>query len=80
MGNEQASHSLSEFVDGWKWVWSNIVAMPTYNSDLKGRVFVDILNEPDSQGQRWEAQVGCWLECGHLAMYSCCRCQGWWPL
>jgi hypothetical protein len=64
MGNEQTSYNTAEFVDGWKWVWSSIVGMSTYNSELKGRVFVDILNEPDSQGQRWEAHVGCLAGCG----------------
>jgi hypothetical protein len=55
---EWTSHSARDFINEWKWVWSSIVGMNNYHSHLKGRLFVDILNEPDFQGQRWEAQNG----------------------
>ena len=58
MGHEATSYSAPEFVENWKWVWSSIVGMDNYHSHIKGRVFLDLLNEPDSQGQRWEAQNG----------------------
>jgi hypothetical protein len=58
MGYEATSYSAPEFVESWKWIWSSVVGLDNYHAHLKGRVFVDILNEPDSQGQRWEAQNG----------------------
>lgn len=35
-------------------VWSKFACLPNFQEDFKGRVFVDILNEPDSQGQGWQ--------------------------
>ena len=35
-------------------VWSKFACLPHFEEDFKGRVFVDILNEPDSQGQGWQ--------------------------
>jgi hypothetical protein len=51
---ELTSYSTSNFIESWKWIWTSIVGLDNYHSHLKGRLFLDLLNEPDSQGQRWE--------------------------
>lgn len=37
---------------------SRVLAMPNFEADIKGRVFVDVMNEPDSMGIRWEPSNG----------------------
>jgi hypothetical protein len=53
--------STAEVVSRWQGVWRAITGLPNYSSDLRGRVMVDIMNEPDSQGLMWHAQVGAGL-------------------
>lgn len=53
MGGEQTSHNPAAFVAGWTRVWRAILALPNFESDLRGRVFLDVLNEPDSMGMAW---------------------------
>jgi hypothetical protein len=55
---EQTSHDAAEFVEEWKTVWKAVSSLPNYKEDLVGRVFIDILNEPDSQGQFWQPRNG----------------------
>jgi hypothetical protein len=42
------------------WVndWKNLAAALASQPELKGRLMIDILNEPDNFGLRWEAQPG----------------------
>ncbi|KIZ06214.1 hypothetical protein MNEG_1745 [Monoraphidium neglectum] len=54
MSQEMTSHSAKDFIDGWKWVWSKFSCLPNFEEDMKGRLFLDILNEPDSQRQGWQ--------------------------
>ncbi|KAI8474575.1 MAG: hypothetical protein J3K34DRAFT_407464 [Monoraphidium minutum] len=54
MAQEMTSHDADEFVKSWKWVWSRFACLPNFEEDFKGRLFVDILNEPDSQHQGWQ--------------------------
>ena len=58
MGQESTSHDAKDFVANWKWVWSKFACLPNFSEDMKGRLFVDILNEPDSQGQGWQEKNG----------------------
>eukprot|EP00775_Hariotina_reticulata_P003248 gene3248-3524_t len=58
MGMEQTSFNAEAFVSAWEEVWSAIACLPNFRRDLEGRVFVDILNEPDSQWQGWQAKQG----------------------
>jgi hypothetical protein len=58
MGAEQTSYDRALFVSEWAAVWRAITSLPSYQAQLKGRVFVDIMNEPDSMGLRWEASGG----------------------
>lgn len=54
MGLEQTSYDVNNFVNSWKWVWSTLACLPNFDDDMKGRVFLDLLNEPDSMNHRWE--------------------------
>ncbi len=55
MGLEWTANNADDFVKEWKAVWSAVACLPNFDSDLKGRVFADIMNEPDSMGIKWEA-------------------------
>lgn len=55
---EQTSFNAEAFVSAWEEVWSAIACLQNFRRDLEGRVFVDILNEPDSQWQGWQAKQG----------------------
>ena len=43
---------------GWVSAWQALVTDLTQDADTKGHLLVDILNEPDNQGIRWEAAGG----------------------
>lgn len=45
-----ASGSL---VSDWQTLWNAITSLPTFASDLAGRVFLDLINEPDGVNVRW---------------------------
>jgi len=45
-------------VSAWQDVWTAIACLPNFRRELEGRVWVDILNEPDSQGQGWQPKQG----------------------
>lgn len=56
MGLEYTSYDTRDFVGNWTQVWRAVTCLPNFQQDLKGRIFLDLLNEPDSIGQRWEDQ------------------------
>jgi hypothetical protein len=35
-----------------------VTCLPNFQQDMANRVFVDVMNEPDSMGIRWESQGG----------------------
>lgn len=39
-------------------MWSKLACLPNFYEDMKGRLFIDILNEPDSQRQGWQKNDG----------------------
>lgn len=51
MGMEQTSYVVDDFVREWKKVWEAVACLPNFESDIKGRLLVDLSNEPDSQWQ-----------------------------
>lgn len=55
---EKTAWNADEFVAGWRRVWQAVLRLPNFDSDLRGRVFIDVLNEPDSIGLRWEPSAG----------------------
>jgi hypothetical protein len=54
-GLEQHAYDLVDFVTYWGNLWRRVTCLPNFNSDLANRVLVDVMNEPDSMGIRWEA-------------------------
>ena len=54
MGLDDSSYNTISFVDSWKWLWSALSCLDNFEQDIKGRLFLDLMNEPDSMGQRWE--------------------------
>lgn len=72
-GMEKTSYDVAAFVSAWAEVWQEVTCLPNFNRDMIGRVFVDILNEPDSQWQGWQPKDGkagrlprCCMHC-HIA-------------
>lgn len=57
-GLEQHPYNQQQFVDSWTNLWSMVACLPNFKSDLANRVFVDVMNEPDSMGIKWEAANG----------------------
>jgi hypothetical protein len=55
---EKTSYDAAAFVEAWKQVWASVTCLPNFRRDMVGRVFVDILNEPDSQWQAWQPKDG----------------------
>jgi hypothetical protein len=56
MGLEQHPYNVDQFVSAWVDLWKQIVCLPNFHSDIAGRIMVDVMNEPDSMGIRWEPQ------------------------
>lgn len=54
-GMEQTSYVVDDFVREWKKVWEAVACLPNFESDIKGRLLVDLSNEPDSQ---WQVRRG----------------------
>ncbi|GBF93230.1 glycoside hydrolase [Raphidocelis subcapitata] len=57
-GLEQQPYSLSTFVSQWTGLWKMVACLPNFESDVANRIFVDVMNEPDSMGIRWESSGG----------------------
>lgn len=55
MGTENQAYDLNQFASQWALVWKKVTCLPNFGADIAGRVFVDVMNEPDSMGIRWEA-------------------------
>jgi hypothetical protein len=41
------------FARKWWTLWTAITCLPNYTTDLKGRVLLDLLNEPDEYNLGW---------------------------
>jgi hypothetical protein len=54
-GLEQHAYNLVDFVTYWGNLWRRVTCLPNFNSDLANRVLIDVMNEPNSMGIRWEA-------------------------
>jgi hypothetical protein len=44
---------LTRFANSWQGFWRDLMSLPTYNTSIKGRVLVDIHNEPDAFNVGW---------------------------
>lgn len=49
--------SSGNFVSDWQTLWRAVAALPTFASDLAGRIFLDLYNEPDGIGLRQDRQA-----------------------
>ena len=54
MGTEYQPYDINTFANEWVKLWSAVSCLPNFDSDLKGRIFIDLMNEPDSMGMGWE--------------------------
>lgn len=54
---EQTSYVVDDFVREWKKVWEAVACLPNFESDIKGRLLVDLSNEPDSQWQVRQCRI-----------------------
>ncbi|KAK9846255.1 hypothetical protein WJX81_000135 [Elliptochloris bilobata] len=45
------------FARNWANLWTAITEVPTFNSTLRGRVMLDLFNEPDMFALRWERRA-----------------------
>ena len=43
------------FQRNWANLWAAVTDLPSYNSTLRARVLLDLLNEPDQFGLHWES-------------------------
>jgi hypothetical protein len=41
------------FAKKWWMLWTAITCLPNYQTDLKGRILLDLLNEPDEYSLGW---------------------------
>eukprot|EP00882_Tetradesmus_deserticola_P020519 GHRQ01022168.1.p1 GENE.GHRQ01022168.1~~GHRQ01022168.1.p1 ORF type:complete len:446 (+),score=144.07 GHRQ01022168.1:920-2257(+) len=41
------------FASAWLRVWKALTCLPNYEKDIKGRMLLDLLNEPDGVGLTW---------------------------
>jgi hypothetical protein len=90
-GMEQTAYVVEDFVREWKKVWAAMACLPNFERDIKGRLLVDICNEPDSL---WMVRAGRWGAGGGggggreggrgdaaaaAHARTCCSVHGWWP-
>ena len=57
-GLEDHPYYLQTFVDAWARLWRTVACLPHFKDDIANRVFVDVMNEPDSMGIKWEPAAG----------------------
>lgn len=57
-GLENQAYDVNLFVDAWSDLWKRVACLPNFGSDIAGRVFVDVMNEPDSMNIVWEPSGG----------------------
>lgn len=55
---ESHAYDLNLFVDTWAGLWKKFSCLPNFQRDLANRIFIDVMNEPDSMNIKWEAQDG----------------------
>jgi len=49
--------SSGALVSDWQTLWRAITSLPAFASDLAGRVFLDLINEPDGINVRYLSQI-----------------------
>jgi hypothetical protein len=44
-------------VSSWATLWKSVTCLANFESDIKGRVLLELLHEPDAYGIKWSNQV-----------------------
>lgn len=57
-GTESQPYNVKEFTCKWTYLWKKVAALPNFKTDIANRVFVDVMNEPDSMNIKWESSGG----------------------
>jgi aryl-phospho-beta-D-glucosidase BglC (GH1 family) len=57
MGMEAIARNVEDCTRRWVTLWKSFMTLKNFDRELRGRVFLDILNEPDSMGMGW-AETG----------------------
>lgn len=51
-------NSAAALASEWRRLWADLISLPTYNTQLAGRVFPEIANEWDIFGCKWDTASG----------------------
>jgi hypothetical protein len=57
-GLEKHAYNVKMFVDAWVDLWRRVTCLPNFSSDMSNRIFIDVMNEPDSMNIVWEPRDG----------------------
>lgn len=41
---------VEDFARAWTYTWAAVACLPNFASDIRGRLLLDLLNEPDKAG------------------------------
>eukprot|EP00775_Hariotina_reticulata_P012217 gene12217-12355_t len=58
MNTEFQANNVAEFTCKWRNLVSRVVSLYNWDTDIRGRLIIDIMNEPDSMGLAWEPANG----------------------
>lgn len=53
MATENHPYNVEKFGNAWFDLWNRIVRLPEFSKDIKGRILIDLMNEPDSMNIGW---------------------------
>lgn len=54
---EDALDSPAALTENWLRLWRALTALPSWEEELKGRVFLDLINEPDEHKIGWDGPL-----------------------
>lgn len=57
-GLENHAYDTNQFVSAWADLWKKVSCLPNFQADIANRVFIDVMNEPDSMNIVWEPSSG----------------------
>jgi hypothetical protein len=55
--SENALDSPAALVDNWLRLWRALTAVSSWEDELKGRIFLDLINEPDEHKIGWDGPM-----------------------
>lgn len=45
--------SVDSYAQGWLTTWGALTCLPNFAADIRGRILLDLLHEPDTLGAHW---------------------------